>query len=132
VNRKYEDRFVTSIAFERSVYDKLNHLLPKGVSITDEINEFLKQRLVDMEKESKGSTSNKGPIRIYENSDVKNSIILEQITEPTLDIYGSKLDLVAYVQKITDSKTAWTLKRNAKLLCELAETKAKELEKEHK
>jgi len=35
------------------------------------------------------------------------------------------LDLVFYVRNITDSKTVWSLKRNAKLLCELTETKAR-------
>ena len=131
--RKYEDRYVTSIGFEKSRYTRLNELLPKGISITDELNEFMRQKILELEKDISFDVSTKCPIRIYENSSVKNKSVLEQQTsEHVLDMYGSKIDLVTYVQSITDSKKAWALRRNAMLLRDLADTKAKQLQKEHK
>jgi hypothetical protein len=130
--RKYEDRYTISINVERLVYSKFNQLLPRGVYISDELNEFMKQRVTDLEKESKDIAPNKSPVKIYENNGVGNNSVIEENTEPTLDIYGTKNDLVIHVTKITDSKTAWKLKRNAQLLCDLAQTKAKKLQKEEK
>jgi hypothetical protein len=130
--RKYEDRYTISINVERLVYSKFNQLLPKGVYISDELNEFMKQRVTDLEKESKDIAPNKSAVRIYEKNGVGNNSVFEENTEPTLDIYGTKNDLVIHVTKITDSKTAWKLRRNAQLLCDLAQTKAKKLQKEEK
>lgn len=133
--RKYEDRYVTSIAFERSVYFKLNALLPKGFSITDEINEFLNERLErleDLERDRIINATNNGPIRIKLNTKINTNSACEQSVEHRLDIYGPKKDLVTHVQKISDCKTAWNLKRNAQLLCDLAKTRAKDLQRENK
>lgn len=107
-------------------------MLPREVSLADVFNEFMKQRIVDFEKSTKVNHLNHSPVRIYENADHNRICILETPGEPTLDIYGSRQNLVTHVQKIPDSKTAWTLKRNAKLLVDLANTKAKKLEAENK
>jgi len=136
MNRKFQDRYTISINVERHIYLKVNELLPRGVYISDEINEFLKQRKIDLEKDTKLklNETNRGPIKIYENSELKNTTntVMEQVVELTLDIYGSKNHLVKHVQNITDSKIAWNLKRNAKLVCELADTRAKDLQRENK
>lgn len=114
------------------MYTRFNRLLPHGVYISDEINEFIKQRVLDFENESKETKPNKSPVIIHENNVVKHNSMLEQATEPTLNIYCTTQDLVSHVRRITDPQIAWALKRNAKLLSGLAETKAKELQKEHR
>jgi hypothetical protein len=50
-NKKYDCRYVTSIPFEKAVFDEVNQLLPRGTDISDEINAFLKQRLGDLRQE---------------------------------------------------------------------------------
>lgn len=135
MNRKFQERYAISINVERNIYYKINELLPRGVYVSDEINEFLKKRVIDLEKDTKLrlNETNKGPIKIYENSDVNNTTnpVMEQVAELRLDIYGSKNHLVKHVQNITDSKTAWDLKRNAKLVSDLANTRAKDLQREN-
>lgn len=57
-NKKYDCRYVTSIPFEKSIFDGVNELLPRGTDISDEINEFLKQRLQEL-KEQKNEIADK-------------------------------------------------------------------------
>lgn len=131
MNRKYHDRYTICINVEKYYYVRLNELLPKCVTFTDEINEIMKQRVFDLEKEDKVCASNKGPIGIYQTGNAGVSV-LGRTMESRLDIYGSKQGLVSYVQSIPDSKTAWALKRNAMTLIGLAETRAKDLQRENK
>jgi hypothetical protein len=114
---------------EKSVYDRVTQMLPRGVYLSDEINEFMKQRLLDLDKECKVSDTNKSPIRIYVNTGVKYSTILEDAKEP-LDIYSSKDEIMNHIQRINDSKTAWHLTRQVKFAITLAETRAKNLQKQ--
>lgn len=131
MNRKYDNRYTISINVERSVYDRVTRLLPRGVYISDEINEFLKQRLQDLEKECKESATNKSPVRIYENLGVKHSSLLEEKeARGSLDIYSSKDEIMDHIQKINDSKTVWHLTRQVKFASTLAETRAKNLQKQ--
>lgn len=58
----------------------------RGVYTSDETNEFLKQRLIDLEKDRSTIAPNKGPIKIYENVDASNSSTLDQNTETILEI----------------------------------------------
>lgn len=132
MHRKYDNRYTISINVERSVYDRITRLLPWGVYISDEINEFLKQRLQDLEKDKMRNVVNNGPIRFQGDANFNNSAAVEQNTQHSLDIYGSKKDLVTHVRKITDSQSAWNLKRNAQLVCDLAKTRAKDLQRENK
>jgi hypothetical protein len=132
MNRKYIDRYVTSTTFERSVFIRVNSLLPKGVTISDEINEFLKERLADLENEKKLSMPIKSPVKIFESSWSKNTVAVEQKQSLPFEIYGSKEELIKHVHAISDSPTAWKLKRNAKLVAELANCRAKSLQKEGK
>ena len=48
-HRKYENRYVPCISFEKDVYDRLIALLPKDVAISDEINAYLKERIGELE-----------------------------------------------------------------------------------
>ena len=57
---------------------------------SDETNELLKQRLIDLEKDKSTIAPNKGPIKIYENADASNSSTLDQNTETILEIYCPK------------------------------------------
>lgn len=68
VERKYDIRWVTSITFEKSVFDRVTELLPKGVTIPDIVNEILREKLSDLEREQKikDGLSDKSAIRIYE------------------------------------------------------------------
>jgi len=50
-NKKYDCRYVTSIPFEKAIFDGVNELLPRGTDISDEINEFLKQRLQELKEQ---------------------------------------------------------------------------------
>jgi hypothetical protein len=49
MRNKYEDRFTTTLSFEKAVYDKVNKLLPRAVTVTDVLNKFLEQKLVELE-----------------------------------------------------------------------------------
>jgi len=130
MQRKYEDRYVTSIPLEKSVYFRVKKLLPKDVYVADEINEFLKQRLADLEidKNLSDSDSNKAPVKIYKNNISRINTVLEQ-KQKIPDIYSPKEVIKDYVNNINDVSTAWELTRQAKFLTSLAETKAKNLQK---
>jgi len=45
---------VTTLAFEKEDFERLNKLLPRGVSISDEINKFIAERGQELEKEKTG------------------------------------------------------------------------------
>ena len=50
-NKKYENRYVTTLPFERDTFFYLKNNLPKGVDVADEINSFLKERVEQIKKE---------------------------------------------------------------------------------
>jgi len=56
MTRKYKDRYLKSVAFERADYEKLRTLLPKGESISSEIKRLVKQRIEDTTTEQKGKS----------------------------------------------------------------------------
>lgn len=137
LNRKFENRYTISLNVERELYCRFVDGLPRSVSVSDEIKEFMNERVRDIEKDKENEKErkacvNKSPIRTYENSDGNTISTLIEITESKLNIYGSHSHLVEYVNSITDSKKAWALKRGARLLDSLADAKAKKLMKEHK
>ena len=127
MNRKYDNRYTISINVEKSVYDALTQMLPRGVYVSDEINEFLKQRKHDLEKERQGSHTNKSPIKVYEKTGAKHTNMLED-AKVALNIYSSKDEIMNHIHGINDSKTAWFLTRQAKLVTTLVETRAKSLQ----
>jgi hypothetical protein len=137
LNRKFENRYTISLNVERELYCRFVDGLPRSVSVSDEFKEFMKERVRDMEEDKEKEKErkacvDKSPIRIHEYSDGNTISTLIEVTESKLDIYGSQSHLVEYVNSITDSKKAWALKRNARLLDSLADTKAKKLMKDHK
>lgn len=83
-NKKYQNRYVTNIPFEKNVFDRVNELLPKGISISDEINAFLKERLEELEEQKKEVALPKGAI-IYSNNKT-NKLLLQT----TLDIFPTR------------------------------------------
>ena len=143
MNRKFDSRYTISLNVERELYFTFIEGLPRSVSVADEFNQFMKERIDDMEKDKCSETYsvNKSPVKIYENSisetdNANTNSITSTITKCVitngkneLNIYSSQSELVKHVNRITESKTAWRLKRNAKLLDQLADTKGKNLEK---
>lgn len=129
MNRKYDNRYMISINVEKTVYDRVTQMLPRKVYLSDEINEFLKQRKQDLEKDCEVSDTNKSPIRAYVNAGVKFSTMLEDDTG-SLNIYSSKDEIVDHIRRINDSKIAWHLTRQVKFATTLAETRAKNLQKQ--
>lgn len=67
--RKYKNRYVTSLPVEKEDYERLNGLLPRGVSIVDEINKFIAERGKELEKEK----NREGSLRI-EHSPIKSDV----------------------------------------------------------
>jgi hypothetical protein len=55
--KKYRDRYITSIPFEKEYWIKLNQLLPRGVNVSDEINTFIKERVKELEDEKNRDAS---------------------------------------------------------------------------
>jgi hypothetical protein len=55
--KKYKNRYVTTLPFEKEYFERLNQLLPRGVSIADEINKFIEERVRDLEAEKNRDAS---------------------------------------------------------------------------
>lgn len=130
MNRKYEFRHVTTIPFERSVYYSVIALLPKETTITDQINEFLKQLLVKLENERKPTELGKSAIRNCEILTTCSTSLEKQNQNSNFNIYSSTPEMIAYAAKIVDTEEAWLLTRKSKLFASLTETRAKRLRKE--
>src|SRR5215211_3949391 len=83
--KKYSNRYITSIPFEKEYFEKLKDLLPRKVCIADEINSFIKERVKELESEKNRDASmtfEASPIKpIYYSSDMNN------INYETLDKY---------------------------------------------
>jgi hypothetical protein len=130
MNSKYHIRYIATIPVEKYEYDTVRQLLPKGTCISDEINEFLRQRRLDLQRDQ-SLISDKSPVKTNHNSNGNTTTVIEQ-RQLSLDIFCSTQDKVNYVNSISDSSIAWSIKRNAKLLEELADTRAKNLQSEGK
>ncbi|HEX5187315.1 MAG TPA: hypothetical protein VFV86_10540, partial [Nitrososphaeraceae archaeon] len=76
---KYKNRYVTTLPFEKDNYDRLNNLLPKGITMADEINKFVEERGQELEKEQNNISIEFSPIK---SIDYNNSI-----RDTTLDEY---------------------------------------------
>jgi hypothetical protein len=72
VERKYEERWATSITFEKSVYFGVNELLPKGVTIPDILNGFLKQHLEQLQAKNMIAQSFEDKSAIKTRTDISN------------------------------------------------------------
>ena len=81
--KKYKNRYITTIPFEKEYYDRLNNHLPKGVSIADEINKFIDERGKELERESNHNVKeilDNSPINsIYNNNKGYNTTLDEYI-----------------------------------------------------
>lgn len=82
--KKFKNRFVTTIPFEKEYYDKMNQLLPRGVAISDEINKFIQERVGDLEREKNREAS-----ILVENSPIKIRYGSSNNISETLDKYIS-------------------------------------------
>lgn len=74
--KKYKDRYVTTLPFEKEDYKRLDELLPRGITIADEINTFIKERVKELEKEKNRDASitlDASPIRLGYNYDDNNN-----------------------------------------------------------
>lgn len=127
MNRKYNDRYVTSIPFEASVFFRFRQLLPNGITLSDELNDFLKRRLLELEKDKDEAVPNCAPVKVHENTNEVTSVVSDPI-KPTLNIYDSKDQLINCINSIEDKNTAFLITRQAKFLAGLAETRAKKLQ----
>lgn len=91
VERRYEDKYTTCMNFERAVYNKISEFLRvKGVSMPEEINRLLKQRLTELEKEQKI----KEGIVIIDNSAVKSSEVIQNSNNWYNIVLESKRDSI--------------------------------------
>lgn len=67
--------------FEKENFDKLNRLLPRGVSIADEINKLIEERIKDLEIEKNRDASivvDASPIRLAGYYDDNNNNTLDK------------------------------------------------------
>lgn len=78
--KKYKNRYITTIPFEKQCYDLLNSYLPKGVSIADEINKFIDERGKELERESNNNVK-----EIIDNSPMNS--VYNKGYNTTLDEY---------------------------------------------
>jgi 6-pyruvoyl-tetrahydropterin synthase len=130
-HRKYECRYPTMVSFEKKIYDRMQEILPKGVTISDEINAFLRERVLAYETENNSPIIEKGAVKTNNGNGNGSSTIIEQKQageQQTLDIYWSNNDLVKYVNSITDIETLKKLMKNGRLVSQLAETQMKKLQ----
>jgi hypothetical protein len=96
------------------------------------INGFLKERLIDLERESSSNPRNEGPLRVWEKASSNIRVTIQQEQESILNIYSFTDEFRNHVNQICDSLTSWKITRQAKLLADIAETKAKNLQKEYR
>lgn len=75
-NKKYKERYVTSMAFERSVFFGLRELLPHNVDVSDEINTFLKEKYEELSKEKNliGQVNNRSPVQLVSNYNKQSTL----------------------------------------------------------
>ena len=94
--KKYSNRYITSIPFEKEYFEKLKDLLPRKVCIADEINTFIKERVKELESEK-----NRDASMTFEASPIK-PIYYSDINCETLDKYISFNE-----DRIKRVKTLW-------------------------
>lgn len=87
-NKKYKDRYVTSMAFERSVFFGLRDLLPHDVDVSDEINTFLKEKYEELSKEKNliGQVNNRSPVQLVSYTTNKQSTLDKYFPQHLQDI----------------------------------------------
>jgi hypothetical protein len=88
---------VTSIPFEKSVFDEVNQLLPKGTDISDEINAFLRDRLKELKEEKNltAARSNRSAIKLSHEARTSNNYKQQTIlsyTEKDLEELSKESD----------------------------------------
>ena len=73
--KKYKNRYITNLPFEKENYDRFNRFLPKGVTISDEINKFVEERGLELEREQNNISIEFSPIKSidYNNNNEKNN-----------------------------------------------------------
>lgn len=122
-NKKYENRFVTTVPFEKKYYDKLNELLPKGVFIADEINSFVKERALELEREEKKENPPlKSPLSNITPNQAKNVVI-----QTTLDIFGDRRSISSYLASLEDLDKLRDLRDRGHLIESVCKTRLKKL-----
>jgi hypothetical protein len=100
LNRKYNSRYITSIPFEKLVYDNYRSLLPKGIAVADEFNEFMKQRIVDLQGNKSTNNHRNGAIMNFEIVDSEGGSVGEREESSNFNIYSSTEDMKSHVQKL--------------------------------
>jgi hypothetical protein len=78
---------VTSLPVEKEDYDRLNSLLPRGVTIADEINKFIVERGHELEREKTEYSLEFSPIRSTDYNNTKQSITAGKGYDTRLDEY---------------------------------------------
>ena len=86
--KKYKNRYITNLPFEKENYDRLNRFLPKGVTISDEINKFIEERGQELEREQNNNISIEfSPIKSIDYNDNNNSNIRDTTLDEYIPIY---------------------------------------------
>ena len=122
-NRKYLQRYVTSIPFEKSVYDGVNQLLPKGIDISDEINEFLKQRLTELKEQKNEIAEQKdySAIRMTKGKGLDNNY--KQQTILSFLCNTPKLDISKEINETDEIKKLAVYRDYGKVMMTVSQTK---------
>lgn len=90
--------------FEKEVYDRYKELLRKGISIIDEVNEFAKQRVTELENEKNSTVIPR--LKIFESIPLTNNTVLQELSTECLDVLNMSIsELQRTIDKITDKKT---------------------------
>lgn len=131
MNRKYKDRYVTTMPFERDVFFYLKENLPKGTDLADEINMFLKEKMEFMQKEKNLNSPNYSAIGNID-SDITNESQINKHNE-TLDLYLlSQSEINKKLDTISDKQTLIDIKVKAENIVNITRTSIKNILEDEK
>ena len=115
---------MTTIPFEREIYFEVERSLPRGVTISDELNAFLRDRYNELQAKKKNLNAQAIGIQ-YKTSNETTSKHIMQTQDIKIDIYNMtieeirrQLETISNVYKLNDlerkGKTIMNISKNLK------------------
>ena len=132
-SKKYKERYVTTIPFESEIYFEVERSLPRGVTISDELNAFLRDRYNELQKGREKKNLNAQAIGIqYRTSNETTSKHIMQTPDIKIDIYNMTIEEIRQqLETISSSHKLNELERKGKSIASISQRqKQKRLEDE--